>query len=197
VSGPGYKPAPLTPRSPTELREATVRDYAANARRMGLEVSTDALERVAVADLEMVDAYRRGLDTSPKTGPVKKPEARASQLIASPTDGPPLKAAPKHRERPDVLYKRAHLRSEKWSSAVARIARILEGAKAGLTLELTALNAEVPALALEYARLYANFRTRKRQFSDRSNRDALRMFEAAVYDICDRSTSKLGHWWVK
>jgi len=34
-------------------------------------------------------------------------------------------------------------------------------------------------------------------FRGLSDKDAARMFMRRVYDICDRSTGVLGHWWVK
>jgi hypothetical protein len=54
-----YKPAALVPvTDPLELRDRTVRDYKRNAERMGVQLSTSDVEKLATADLVMVAASR-------------------------------------------------------------------------------------------------------------------------------------------
>jgi hypothetical protein len=197
-----YRPKPLVPlRSPQELKEATVRDYAMSMRRLGEEPNLSAIEKLAIADLTMVDAYRRGVDLSPKLP--KRERRPVGQLVQPVADiGINFKEAPKHRDRPSVLYARAHRRSRKWSSAVARIGRILQGATPCRSLASMAATAQDPIRALEYLRLFANYELRGRMsrhnpFAGLSEVDAAKKFEAEVYRICDRSTGVLGHWWVK
>lgn len=198
-----YRPAPLVPlRSPQELKEATVRDYARTVQRLGIEPNANALEHLAVADLTMVDAYRRGVDLSPRP-PKKREKKPVEQLVQPVADvGINFKEAPKHRDRPAVLYARAHRRSAKWSSACARIRRILQGATPSKDLRAMASTAQDPIRALEFLGLYANYLMRGRMsrhnpFAGMSEVDAAKRFEAEVYGICDRSTGTLAHWWVK
>lgn len=199
-----YRPKALVPlKSPLELKEATMRDYAANVRRLGLEPNMSAIENLAIADLNMVDAYKRGVDLSPKLPQKKRDPKPVDQLIqVVPDHGINFKAPSKHRDRPGVLYKRAHRRSEKWAHAVARIGRILQGATPAKGLPATAATAQDPIRALEYLRLFANYEMRGRlsrhnPFAGMSEHDAAKRFEAEVYRICDRSTGVLGHWWTK
>lgn len=92
----------------------------------------------------------------------------------------------------------------KYIHAKARIARILEGAGSfgASTFAEAVKTAAIPHLAVEVMNLYINFQLPDRQskrnpFVGLSQRDRQRVFLAMVYDICDRSTGKLGPWWVK
>ena len=108
--------------------------------------------------------------------------------------------------RPRILHADPHTFSRRWPFAVARIYRIGEGAKAS-TFGRATDSAECPALAKEYLELYAYYMTRRapaplykidhNPFRHLSDKDAARMFERRVEDICDRSTGRLGPWWVK
>lgn len=108
--------------------------------------------------------------------------------------------------RPAVLHSNPHTFSQRWPFAVARIYRIGEGAKAS-TFGRATDTAECPKLAKEYLEIYAYFMTRTRPaplfgvdfnpFRHLSARDAARMFERRVEDICDKSVAKLGAWYTK
>lgn len=86
--------------------------------------------------------------------------------------------------------------------AKARIARILEGAgQAGAkTIASGIRDAEIPKLAREYVELIAHYkffrhrRSRWNPFLDMSDVDAAKMFVAEIYNICDRSTGRMGPW---
>jgi hypothetical protein len=200
-----YRPKPLKPvTDPRELRDATVRDYRRNAERMGVSLSAADVERLAVADLQIVEWYQAGIDASPKAPP-KPRSPRAPSLVTEP-GAPVLQRGERRRDRPDIQYARAWRRGEKWAHAMGRLSRILEGASKHSNIRVMASTANDPALALEYLRLFAAWLTRNRVSRHNpfqgapghilSERDAARKFESLIYDICDRSSRTMGPWWV-
>lgn len=192
--------------SPLELRDATVRDYTRAARRIGLEPDVEAIARLAQADLTLVDAYEREVKRSPApAAPRQRARPRQSALEKAQQEQG-VKVVQDHatRDRPHVLYAKAHMVSQRWSHATARIARILQGVTASSDISQSLQDAVAPKLAKEFAELYIHFQLRGRQskhnpFRGLSARDAARMFVRKVEDICDRSTGipGLGPWWVK
>ncbi len=108
--------------------------------------------------------------------------------------------------RPRALHADPRLISPRWPHAVARIFRICEGAKAS-AFDRATDTSEVPRLAKRYAEIWLYYMTRTRPapmigtdhnpFRGLSDYDAMRMFVRRVEDICDKSTGKLGAWYVK
>jgi hypothetical protein len=108
--------------------------------------------------------------------------------------------------KPKALYAIPQRISERWGFAVMRIKRVLQGAKAN-NIKAATGNAECPKLALEFADLYTYYLTRAKApptkgkdhnpFRHLSDVDAFRVFVRKVEDICDRSTGKLGAWYLK
>jgi hypothetical protein len=214
-----YTAKPLTPiTDPLELRDATVRDYVTAQNRAGLPVDSEQIRRMAQSHLELVEAYRRGVDHTANKAPPSPIKRRAPEAAGAPESDVKLLGQQKPAERgvkvrPGILHRRAHKRSEKWSHAVARLKRITEGftpvfnAAGELDLKASMATAAIPHLAERYWRLYQNFRMWTRDSRHNPFRtaaggtmslaDATRMFEAEVYAICDASTSKLKHWWIK
>lgn len=197
-----YRPGKLVPvSSPQELRERTVRDYARNAERAGIAVPTRALELLAVADCEMVDAYSKGIDRSP-TLP-KKPKAKPATVTVAPADGLTFvdvmpEAARRGR---DVYYVPPVKVSARWPFAMGRMKRILAGATKNRDPIKAVATCEMPVLALATLRLHFNYLQRGRNsrhnpFNGMSDADAMRMLVRSIEDICDQSSSKLGAWWV-
>lgn len=93
----------------------------------------------------------------------------------------------------------------KWAHAKARIFRILEGAGKSHATSIAegVKDAEMPKLAREYVDLVANYKffryraSRWNPFYGLSDVDAARKFVAMVFDICDRSSVRLGHWYTR
>lgn len=200
----GYRPAPLVPlRTAQELKQATVRDYLRAGARMGITAPMSEVEKLAQADLEMVERYRRGIDMSPRPAK-KKRESRAEKLILTPQEAanePKLKAASKNRDRPDVLYANASKMGERWGYALGRLRRILEGAGRANTPEGVASTSECPDLALAVRKIHAEYLTRSRnhplnRFAGLRDDEARRKLQRLIEDICDKSTGRLGPWWV-
>ena len=99
------------------------------------------------------------------------------------------------------------LTGERWAKAGGRIARVLEGMGRDTDYRVACRSAALPELAREYAETYWYFLSRFRPppvgttdhnpFRFKSDADAVRMLVTKVYSICDRTTGKLGHWYVK
>ncbi len=197
-----YRPAKLVPlTSPQQVREATVRDYKRNAERAGQSPPVEVLEKLAIADCEMADAYMRGLDLSPPRK--KKPAAEKPSRIIQPKDDidTQLKAAPAQRDRP-MTYLDFLAISTRWPYAMGRMKRILEGSQPNRDPIKVAESCEIPDLAVKVLRLQRNWLMRNRDsrhnpFRGLNQRDALRLYVRAVEDICDQSTRRLGPWLVK
>lgn len=197
-----YRPAKLVPlKTPQQVREATVRDYKRNAERAGQSPPVEVLEKLAIADCEMADAYMRGIDLSPAARK-RKPVEKTPRII-QPKDeiDAQLKAAPAQRDRP-MTYADFLKISTRWPYAMGRMKRILEGAQPNRDPLKVAASCEVPDLAVKLLRLQRNWLMRHRDsrhnpFRGLNDRDALRMLVRSIEDICDQSTRRLGPWWVK
>jgi hypothetical protein len=198
--------------SPQEKRARLERSYAESYRRAGIE-GVD-VPRQVLADLELVDSVRaagelneggevgadpsrvrydhdeiREAEAETHTRIVRDGEERGESVVFLETDANPM------------------LTSEKWASAGGRVMRILEGMGASSDFRVACRSAAMPELAREYAETYWFFMTRIRPapvgqtdhnpFRFLSDADAVRMLVAKVYSICDRSTGKFGHWYVK
>ncbi len=128
----------------------------------------------------------------------------AARLAGARVTRTPLEQA-RPRTRSQILHQKAHLVAEQWSHACARIARILEGSGQGgaVTTEAATADAEMPKLAAEYLRLWKLYSWLRwcnadwNPFRGLSDRDASRKFMRMVMDICDRSTGRMGGWWVR
>lgn len=194
---------------PQDKRARLERSYA---KSYGLEPSDPRIAALVLADLEMVDAAERAGDLRPASPPVyddaerPKPAELADaerelgvRLLDENTRGEPALTF--------ELDANPLLTSEKWSKAAARVGRILEGmAGGGGDFRVACRSAAIPGLALEYTELYWYFLTRTRPaiighdhnpFRGLTESAAARMLVAKVFDICDKSTGRLGWWYVK
>jgi hypothetical protein len=193
-----YRPAKLLPlTSPVAIREATVRDYARAASRTGAAPSSAELERRAVADCEMADAYMRGIDKSP---PLKqKPRSKPAPAPYDPGAGLDLKPG-RSSASPEMAADFAKY-SARWPFAMGRMKRILAGATPSRDPIQVAMTCEIPTLALAMLRLHRNYlmrssESRNNPFRGLGEIDARRALVRFVEDICDKSASKMGPWWV-
>lgn len=190
---------PLT--TPHQLRDATVRDYAEQQRRSGLAPDMAAIERQAIADLTLVDQYNAGRVPRSKPTGAKKPRQRQGVEHRAKVAGHRLRMGTVSTSKA-LLDQRAHKVSEKWSHATARLWRIVQGISATSDLRASVLTAQDPDRAREVVEMWIHYLLRHRQskwnpFAGLSEADAARKFMAMTFDICDRSTAKLGPWWVK
>lgn len=109
--------------------------------------------------------------------------------------------------RPDMLYADPRTISPRWSYAVMRIKRILEGHARASTVEGAIKGAECAGLAQQYIETWSYYMFRSKPvplvgtdhnpFRHLSDGDAIRKFVRMVEDICDRSTGKLGSWYTR
>lgn len=197
-----HKPGKLTPvTDPIALREATVRDYRRDFGRIGLPISPRQIERLAIRDLELVDAYERGIDKSPRP---KKPPKKKAPLIVTPEQAADERMVPVlpegQREKPVSLAEFAAC-SARWPFAMGRVRRILEGAKPHRDPIVMTRTATHPTCALRLLRLFHDYKLREREsrhnpFRGLRRTDAIRKLVRMVEDICDASSNSMGPWWV-
>lgn len=206
------KPAPATPQ---ELRDRLVQSYTRSYERAHIPATAAEIEAQVIADCQLVDRARAAGDldnrsTAPKDPSPPRPRENALAAAAA-QNGVRVnhgRAARAQIERVGVLHRNPQKSGERWGAAVARIARILEGVNRNTTSLVVAVeSAELAELATEYLELWSNFKLRlappptkgkdRNPFRGLSDRDAARAFMAKTFDICDRSTGKLNHWFTK
>lgn len=200
----------MKPLTPQQLRDATVRDYARNVRRAGGVPDMRAIERLALADLALVDAHERERKRAP--APAKKieqPKKRSNELEEHCQEHG-IRTAVREctPEKPrSVLDMNAQAVSERWGYAMGRINRILEPrgnikAAANKGMDAVVQEAAYPKLAAKFLNLWTWFlmrhtRSKWNPFYGMSQQDAARMFMRGVENICDESTGVLGSWYTK
>jgi hypothetical protein len=194
--------------SPQERRARLERSYAAS---YGVEASDPRIAKLVLADLELVDAVDAAGElrsASPPAYDAERPKPAeladaeretGTRLLDDETRGEPLLSL--------ELDANPTLTSEKWGKAAGRVRRILEGIAGSSDFRVACRNAAMPDLALEYTETYWYFMTRHQlaivgrndhnPFRGLSEKDAVKMLVAKVYAICDKSTGKLGWWYVK
>lgn len=192
-----------------DVRDWMTRLRVASLARAGVNVSADVVERQVVADCELADAARRSGDIAGEGGTIAKDSRPA---LAQDRDGIVERAAQDRNlrvtnggnyERFKLLHGNPLAVSPRWANACARIKRILETVNTDTSDLVKAIEgAELSALAKEAAEIISwwfmrHSRSPRNPYRELSTRDALRKYERLVYDVCDRSTGKLGHWYVK
>lgn len=191
--------------SPHELREATIRDYMAAAKRAGLRVDRAALERQAVADCEMADAYRRAHPISPNA-PRPDPKVRKAKIEAELAEqGVRMVDATQTRKQTVADF---HTRptGERAALRNGRVAMICRGATANPDRAVAYSTCEIPHLAFALFRVKADFTAsffwrprpgdEPNDFYGLSLEDKGRLLIRKVEDICDLSSGRLGPWLV-
>lgn len=198
----------MRPATPLELKDVTVRDYVRDSARMGAPMTVQEAERRALVDCQIYDAVmREQRPTAPAKPDPEREAAKAAELDKQAADvGAEINRGQVETKRAPVaaLHKR-HRPDSRAAYAKGRILRILEGATPSASLETACQTATIPSLALEVMRLYSNMVTRgfprrpqdeRNPFFGMSDLDASQMMQAMLENICDRSTGKLGPWWV-
>ena len=193
----------LTPR---ELRDATVRDYTRAAERMGVRVDPAAVERLAVADCELYDRVKRENETAPPS-PAKGDERKAERrdVLAETVKDRGATLSPRTvQKRIPILNGNARYGS-RWSFALGRLRRIVEGATSHSNPRIATSTCEMPDLAYQVFRLHAAVALRHlpprpgdepNPFHGLSDVDFGRKLQRLVEDICDKSSKRLGPWFV-
>lgn len=200
-------------KDPLVIRDRMIEGYKRGYEGHGIRMSTQQIEQQVAADCQLVDAARASGDLSgPGSAPSKprqegpmRPDLLADAQLETSTTlqreaGKPL--------RFKSLHKNPQKMSERWGAACARVARILQGVQKSSSLVVAIEGAELSALATEYMNVYYDFMFGRHrpppatgpdpsQFRDLSDKDASRKFMRLVEDICDKSTGKLGSWYVK
>ena len=191
--------------SPQGLRDVTVRDYLRDSAKIGAPLTTAQAERLAVRDCEIYDAVTRTQVSHAAAAPdPAKVAEKAAQLdneaakVGATLLHEPVATAT--RRSPVATMHKRHRADSRMSFAKGRICRILEGITPNKDLVKACETATIPALALEVLRMYANFATRgaarrptdePNPFTGLSERDASRMAQAILENICDRSSGRI------
>lgn len=195
--------------TPSELREATERDYRASFKAAGYTCTDDDIRKIAMADLLLVDAARSAGDLASQRAarPAEKPIAKPRMAEkAYATTG--MRKADGRTLKFRSLDANPQQLGARWGAACARLHRIMEGAGRSATLAGAVANSTVPKLAREWMDAYGFFMTRggpppsrgridPNPFRGLSDRDASRLLIRMGEDICDRSTGVLNAWYVK
>lgn len=194
------------------IRERMIAGYTKSYARAGIAMSLRDIERQVVEDCNLVDNARSAGDLHTGGKPTKKraPKPRPDVIgNAQRETGTTLHVDERGTVvRSRVLHQRPQMTSERWGFAAGRIKRILEGVRKDTSSLVVAVeDAELGALATEYADVWGHFMTRmqlpplsgndRNPFRGMSDRDAARKFQRLVEDICDKSTGKLGSWYTK
>lgn len=209
VQGPPIRAfRPIT--DPLELKDRTVRDYT----RSMPGLSALDIETIAVADLNLSDAFKR--DEVPRTPPTEaqKAEAKAQRDAAldakfaeenlTLTRNAPRELGPQFDLPPE------YGESERWRSAKARLGRILTGAGPVTrhpdgTYDFRSMTStcECPGLAYTFLCHWFDFDLRYEPRTQKHNpyyamtrREASLKLARLVEDLCDSSTGipGLGAW---
>lgn len=193
--------------SPQARRATLEQSYADSYQRAGIDVSREQVARQVLSDLELVDAVDRAGELRHNAGPVEldardKPQEIVDAERETKTrlldDGDRGEVV-----RTKLLDASALFSGERWALAGGRIARIIEGVSPNISnVRQACESAAVPHLARDYLETWWFFMNRFRPspfnpFCGMSEVDACRLLVRKVEDICDRSTGKLGPWYVK
>jgi hypothetical protein len=193
---------------PLEVKNLAVREYVEKARRAGVEPDMPAIEAFAQREVEIADAYSShhppGDVRSPTVSREDHPDPVAELAQKERVDLRNVSGQQRQKE-PNIGAVNPRSVSLRFEAAAKRIAQIL-AAGVGETkvsdFRKAIAATEMPKLAQEYMEGFTHYTLRHRQsrfnpFAGMSDADASRKWLRMIEDICDRSTGKLGPWWVK
>lgn len=221
MSDDGAIPLPAIPAlpvlSPQEIREGMVADEIRMAARNGVKLEPREAERVVARDLDFFQAIQRNATPAPRYAETSRAQRKADrqdrkeQALATVNarNVTPGRAVTPRKSR--VLQAKS-LPTERWSYAKGRIIRICEGMSVHANPVVATRTATCPDLALEVLKLqvWAAVTHMRRHtgewgpepagernpFWGLSPADFGRVLMRLTEDICDRSSAKLGPWWV-
>lgn len=188
------KPAP----DDRELRDGMVAHYQSYARSRGVDPSTRDLETLAASDLRMVDqveacakpkATGKPAELAPRTEPapaevLARDRGYLFQKTALPARDPVRRPKPPLLEKPRALAKRMR-------QMCAREPGVPKTTSIADQLFI------YPDLAKAVLQEHTDFTMRRRRYRGLNSTDRQRAFWRAIEDIADRSTGRLGPWWVR
>lgn len=199
------KPEPQKP-DPHHVRDGMIAEYTDHVRKHGVDPDPRDIERIVAADLAVTEAVEREAK-APGAAPTPcvrdESENAAKAFTAERGLGFYRRPEPEANERRpirDPLLDRNPLQvSARFPYAMARIKRILErGSGGGRPKGLVAAvqDMAIPVLAKEFLDTFFDYNTGRGEYRGLSQRDRARLFVRRVEDICDKSTGRLGPWWV-
>lgn len=189
------------PVTGTALKDATVRDYRRALERAGQRVDSQALERLAVSDLELADNFEH--EARPKTKAPARDKAAERKSVEQEAQAAGASIVTGKTIKREIASLHAKARpGSRWSFAMGRLARIL--ARPSIPSKTPWVDCEMPALAKRVYEMQAFvvFRSMEKvgaqlnPFFGLSDLDFERKFRRMVEDVCDASTGKMGHWYV-
>lgn len=192
--------------SPQAKRALLEQSYADSYKHAGVDVSREQVAAQVLADLELVDAVDRAGELRHNAGPIEVDREKPQEIIDAERETSTRLLDDSNRGevvRTKVLDASALFSGERWALAGGRIARIVEGVAPNVSnIRKACESAAVPHLARDYVETWWFFMNRFRPsafnpFYGMSEVDAARLLVRKVEDICDRSTGKLGPWYVK
>lgn len=196
--------------SPLWVRDTMLEDYQKNARTIGVEPNSRALEALVQDDLRIADAVEREAKPArpkppPPTSAISPRVQRMAQesgftLFERGLDAPaPAIAKPaqdfQERRARRMAFLNRPPRTAKELAMITRLGKIL-AIRSKFRPSITT-DYEIPALANRWAALMVNLEKGRGPFMGLSPRDCERLYWAEVWDICQKSTGKLGSFWVK
>jgi hypothetical protein len=197
--------------SPLWVRDTMVEDYQNNARKVGVEASSSDVERLVLHDLTLAEAFERETKSAPRAKPAPRtePSKRAQRMAeetghvlfrrgldaAIVTPGQAAAAAVQKRRARRMAFLGRPPKNERQQAIIARLGRILairSKFRPSITTDYT-----IPDLANRWARLMVDLERGRGLFEGKHARDCERIYWAECQDICEKSTGKLGSFWVK
>lgn len=198
--------APRPTVDPAWIRDTLIEDRLAWLRGTGRDPSSADVETLVTEELRIADAVEREaehavVERKPVVAP--NPSKRAQRVAEksghtvykSTLVGESAIARPTKRPSKRTAFLSRKPKNEREAKIIARLSRIV-GIKSRFRPSLTN-DYTIPALADEWATLMVDVITPRGDFVGKSVADSERMFWAKAERICDKSTGKLGPWWVK
>lgn len=182
------------------LRDAIAEDYQLNGRRLGADVPWADAEKLAQADLELVDRHNSEAKPAPPPRPhiiteEENPEPSLAETMAE-NDGMTFvqREVPDDEKQVETL---GNINHEKRLKLINRIHAISE--KDPATGDW-----HYPEFANALVHIHANWnmasagaRGIKGYSRVRSQVERDRIFFRQLEDLCDFSTGRMGPWWIK
>lgn len=183
---------------PHWVKDALLADYSRIARQNATGASAADVERLVLSDLATYEAVQRDTRPTaprPKRAPNAAPSAAVTALaqdMGCDVFKRPL--APK-RKQSFVAFLDKQPASPKQAAAIMRLGQILQ--PASRFRPSVEFDYVLPRLAQAFAEMMQRLDLGRGEFEDKSANDCERIVWRAVEDLCDKSTGRLGPWWVR
>jgi hypothetical protein len=194
VSKAENKPNP----DPHWVRDTLIEDYANAARVRGVSPAMADVEAVVMGDLMNYEAVQRNArPVAPKTKPAPSPKVgevakQAAGELGWQVAKRPL--APAKRKRFGGFLDRRP-RNPKEAAAILRLGQILQ--PKSWFRPSKSFDYQLPHLAQKFTETMHALDRGLGEFEGKSEFDCERIVWRVVEDLCDKSTSTLGGWWVR